>query len=80
MLRLLLVLKGMEAPQGVKRLAAELLDRVCLSYATKRKVRGYSGGMRQRQGVVQALGGDPRLPMVDDPPEVPSNAALDGKE
>ncbi len=75
MLRFLLVLKGVEAPQGVKRLAAELLDRVNLSYAAKRKVKGYSGGMKQRLGIAQALAGDPRLVVVDEP-----TAGLDPEE
>ena len=55
MLSHLLALKGVTGPDGRKRLVAELLERVNLSFAAKRAVRGYSGGMRQRLGVAQAL-------------------------
>src|SRR5712691_6581662 len=55
MLVYLLRLKGVEAPGGLERLAAELLERVNLTAAAKRKLKGYSGGMRQRLGIAQAI-------------------------
>lgn len=75
MLAYLLRLKGVEAPQGEKRLVAELLDRVNLSFAAKRKLKGYSGGMRQRLGIAQAIAGDPSILIVDEP-----TAGLDPEE
>ena len=71
----LLKLKGVEAPGGVKNLARALLDRVNLSFAAKRKVKTYSGGMRQRLGLAQAIAGDPRLIIADEP-----TAGLDPEE
>ena len=67
MLRHLLVLKGVTAPRGLKALTGELLERVNLSFAAKRAVRSYSGGMRQRLGIAQAISGDPSLVIVDEP-------------
>lgn len=71
----LLRLKGVEAPGGLKPLAGELLERVNLSFAAKRKVKSYSGGMRQRLGIAQAIAGNPRLVIVDEP-----TAGLDPEE
>jgi ABC-2 type transport system ATP-binding protein len=71
----LLKLKGVRAPQGLKTLAGELLDRVNLTFAAKRKVKTYSGGMRQRLGLAQAIAGDPKLIIVDEP-----TAGLDPEE
>jgi ABC-type multidrug transport system ATPase subunit len=75
MLAHLLALKGVQAPQGTKKLVAALLDRVNLTFAAKRAVKGYSGGMRQRLGIAQAIAGNPRLIIVDEP-----TAGLDPEE
>ena len=50
-----------------ERRADEVLDLVGLGAAGKRKVRGYSLGMRQRLGLAAALIGDPRVLIMDEP-------------
>ncbi len=75
MLAHLLRLKGVRAPGGLRKLCAELLERVNLSEAAGRKVKGYSGGMVQRLGIAQAIAGDPRILIVDEP-----TAGLDPEE
>ena len=75
MLAHLLELKGVTAPGGRKKLVADLLERVNLTFAAKRSVKGYSGGMRQRLGIAQAIAGNPRLIIVDEP-----TAGLDPEE
>jgi ABC-type multidrug transport system ATPase subunit len=75
MLSHLLELKGVEAPGGRKKVVADLLERVNLTFAAKRSVKGYSGGMRQRLGIAQAIAGNPRLIIVDEP-----TAGLDPEE
>ena len=49
------------------RRADEVLDLVGLGNAAKRKVRGYSMGMRQRLGLAATLLGDPRVLILDEP-------------
>ena len=75
MLDHMLTLKGVDAPGGRKQLVAQLLERVNLTFAAKRAVKGYSGGMRQRLGIAQAIAGNPRLIIVDEP-----TAGLDPEE
>ena len=75
MLAYLLRLKGVRAPGGLDRLCHELLACVNLSFAAGRKVKTYSGGMRQRLGIAQAIAGNPRLIIVDEP-----TAGLDPEE
>ncbi len=75
MLEFLLKLKGVTGPKGRRALADELLERVNLTSAAKRKVGGYSGGMRQRLGLAQAIAGNPRVLIVDEP-----TAGLDPEE
>ena len=67
MLMYLLKLKGVTADVSLGELADQLLARVGLADDAKRKVGGYSGGMRQRLGIAQALAGDPKLVIVDEP-------------
>ena len=63
----LAVLKGV-ADAGERRALVEaLLNRVNLWDARKKEISGYSGGMKQRFGIAQALIGEPRLIIVDEP-------------
>jgi len=75
MLKYLLKIKGVQAEQGLNHLASELLDRVNLSFAARRRLKTYSGGMKQRLGIAQAIAGNPRLIIVDEP-----TAGLDPEE
>jgi ABC-2 type transport system ATP-binding protein len=60
-------LKGITDVRQRRRHVQELLEMVNLTKAATRSVDSYSGGMRQRFGIAQALIGSPALVIVDEP-------------
>ncbi|HEX7958018.1 MAG TPA: ABC transporter ATP-binding protein [Pyrinomonadaceae bacterium] len=71
----LAVLKGLADRKARRAQVEALLEQTNLWAHRKKAVSGFSGGMRQRFGIAQALLGDPRLIIVDEP-----TAGLDPEE
>ena len=63
----LAILKGITTNSERKELIKYLLDKVNLYDKRKANVKSFSGGMKQRIGIAQALIGNPKLIIVDEP-------------
>jgi ABC-type multidrug transport system ATPase subunit len=75
MLDYLACMKGLVDRAERRRQVGALLERVNLASVKKRRLGSFSGGMRQRFGIAQALLGSPKLLVVDEP-----TAGLDPEE
>lgn len=69
------ILKGLDDSRKRNQRINEVLEMVGLNQVANRKIKGFSGGMKRRVGIAQALVNNPKLLIVDEP-----TAGLDPEE
>lgn len=69
------ILKGLDDPRRRRQRVSQVLEMVGLNGTAARKIKSFSGGMKRRVGIAQALVNDPQILIVDEP-----TAGLDPEE